>query len=67
MGSPEALGGRRPWGYFPATGEGAEKTPPVGGGRREWGGAVRHKDSAEGVWPLDRAVSAGLGLKTLTG
>lgn len=43
------------------------RRPPVGGGRREWGEAVRHKDSAEGVWPLDRAVSAGLGLKTLTG
>lgn len=27
MGGPEALGGRRPRGYFPATGEGAKKTP----------------------------------------
>lgn len=27
VGGPEALGGRRPRGYFPATGEGAKKTP----------------------------------------
>lgn len=27
VGSPEALGGQRPRGYFPATGEGVKKTP----------------------------------------
>ena len=67
MGSPEALGGQRPRGYFPATGEGVKKTPPEGRGGRERGGVVRREDSAEGVRSSDRAVSAGLGLKTLTG
>ena len=67
MGSPEARGGQRPRGYFPATGGGGQEDPPEGRGGRERGGVVRREDSAEGVQSSDRAVSAGLGLKTLTG
>lgn len=39
MGSPEALGAGRPRGYFPATGEGAEKTRAPSRKRRKGTGA----------------------------
>lgn len=68
MGSPEALGAGRPRGYFPATGEGAEKTrAPSRKRRKGTGRGGRHEDSAEGLWSSEGAVSAGSGLKTLTG
>ena len=54
-------------GLLPCYRGGGREDPPSGWRQKGMGGAVRHKDSAEGVWPLDRAVSAGLGLKTLTG